>query len=298
MTSQRGREEGRSVCGRIVLADNLAVLRGLPDGCVHLAYADPPFNTGLERRLTRLRMRRSEAGDRIGFGGRRYRSEALETHRYADRFEDYLGFLRPRLAEMLRVLRPDGSLFLHVDWRESHRCRLLMEELLGPRHLRNEIVWAYDFGGRPRNRWPAKHDTILWYVKDPRRYTFRYDDIDRIPYMAPRLVGPAKAARGKTPTDVWWHTIVPTSGRERTGYPTQKPLGVLRRIVAVHSNPGDLVLDGFAGSGTTGEAAARLGRDFLLIDNNPQAVRIMARRLAFARPAVEAPAKEFGSAGP
>lgn len=298
MSSRQGREEGRTGRGRIVLADNLVALRRLSDACVHLVYVDPPFNTGVERRHTRLRTRRCETGDRVGFGGRRYRSEPLETHRYADRFADYVGFLRPRLAEMLRVLRPDGSLFLHVDWRESHRCRLLMEDLLGPDHLRNEIVWAYDFGGRPRDRWPTKHDTILWYVKDPRCYTFRYDDIDRIPYMAPRLVGPAKAARGKTPTDVWWHTIVPTSGRERTGYPTQKPLGVLRRIVAVHSNPGDLVLDCFAGSGTTGEAAARLGRDFLLVDENPQAIRIMARRLAFAEPVVEAPAGTLESAEP
>jgi site-specific DNA-methyltransferase (adenine-specific) len=146
------------------------------------------------------------------------------------------------------------------------------------------LIWAYDYGARSQRSWPAKHDTILWYVSDPKSYTFNYEAMDRIPYMAPGLVGAAKAARGKTPTDVWWHTIVPTNGKERTGYPTQKPMGILNRILKVHTVPGDRVLDFFAGSGTTGEAALRLQRSCTLIDSNEEAMRVMARRLAFARP--------------
>ena len=271
---------------RIVLGDNLAVLPGLPDGIARLAYLDPPFNTGRERRHTQLRTRRDAQGDRTGFGGHRYRSEAVGTTAYRDAFDDYLGFLAPRLGEARRLLAADGSLFLHVDARESHYCKVLLDELFGRAAFMNEIVWAYDYGGRTRRRWPAKHDTILWYARDPRRYVFRYEDVDRIPYLAPGLAGPEKAARGKTPTDVWWMTIVSPTGREKTGYPTQKPLKLLERIVRVHSDPGDLVLDCFAGSGTTGEAAARLGRDYLLVDDNPEAVRVMARRLAWSAPEV------------
>jgi site-specific DNA-methyltransferase (adenine-specific) len=269
---------------RIVFGDNLAVLRALPDGLARLVYIDPPFNTGGERRQTRLRTTRDESGDRTGFGGRRYRSEVLGSSAYEDEFDDYLGFLAPRLAEARRLLAPDGSLFFHIDAREAHYCKVLLDELFGREAFINEIVWAYDYGGRSRSRWPAKHDTVFWYARDPRRYVFRYHDIDRVPYMAPGLVGPEKAARGKTPTDVWWLTIVSPTGREKTGYPTQKPLALLERIVRVHSDPGDLVLDFFAGSGTTGEAAARLGRDYLLVDDNPEAVRVMAKRLEWSGP--------------
>jgi site-specific DNA-methyltransferase (adenine-specific) len=269
---------------RIVYGDNLAVTRALPDGIARLVYLDPPFNTGRERRHTRLRTRRDEAGDRTGFGGRRYRSETIGTSAYRDAFDDYLGFLAPRLGEARRLLAPDGSLFLHIDAREAHYCKVLLDELFGRAAFINEIVWAYDYGGRSRSRWPAKHDTIFWYARDPRRYVFRYDDIDRIPYLAPSLVSPEKAARGKTPTDVWWITIVSPTGREKTGYPTQKPLALLERIVRVHSDPGDLVVDFFAGSGTTGEAAARLGRGYLLVDDNPEAIRVMAQRLAPSSP--------------
>ena len=266
---------------RVILADNLRALAGLPDGCAALVYIDPPFNTGRTQSRTTIRTIRDErGGDRVGFQGRRYRTVKLGSTAYADAFDDYLEFLEPRLREAKRVLRPDGSFFLHVDYREAHYCKVFLDGLFGRASFLNEIIWAYDYGARSKSRWPAKHDTILWYAKDPKRYTFNYDAVDRIPYMAPGLVGPEKAARGKTPTDVWWHTIVSPNGREKTGYATQKPLGVVERIVRVHTNPGDLVLDFFAGSGTLGEAAARLGRDFILIDDNPEAVRVMAKRLA------------------
>jgi site-specific DNA-methyltransferase (adenine-specific) len=270
--------------GRIVLGDNLDVLRALPDGLARLIYVDPPFNTGRDQRRTRLRTARDPSGDRVGFKGERYRTEVLGSSAWRDSFDDYLGFLAPRLDEARRVLAADGSFFLHIDPREAHYCKVLLDELFGRASFVNEIVWAYDYGGRPKTRWPAKHDTILWYAREPKRYVFRYDEIDRVPYMAPSLVGPEKAARGKTPTDVWWNTIVSPTGREKTGYPTQKPLRILERIVRVHSEPGDLVLDFFAGSGTTGEAAARLGRGYLLVDSNPEAVRVMARRLSWDDP--------------
>ncbi len=268
----------------IVQGENLDVLRALPDGCVALCYVDPPFNTGRTQRLRRLRTRRDTDGDRTGFAGKRYRSEVVSVSQFADSFADLPGYLEPRLREARRVLRPDGSLFVHLDPRESHYVKILLDQIFGRDSFQNEIVWAYDYGARTKTRWPAKHDTILWYARDPSHYVFGYEAMDRLPYAAPGLVGPEKAARGKTPTDVWWQTIVPTNGRERTGYATQKPLAILTRIVAVHSRPGDLVLDFFAGSGTTGEAAARAGRDFLLVDSNPEAVRVMRKRLAFAAP--------------
>jgi len=268
----------------VILGDNLEVLPGLVDESIALIYTDPPFNTGRAQRLTRLRTRRDDDGDRVGFGGRRYSTVSLGTMGFVDVFDDYLEFLAPRLEHAHRLLKADGSLFLHVDQREVHYCKILLDALFGRENLINEIIWAYDYGGRSKTRWPRKHDTILWYAKDPRRYTFHYDQIDRIPYLAPGLVTAEKARRGKTPTDVWWQTIVPTNSRERTGYPTQKPLALAQRIVNVHSDPGDTVLDFFAGSGTLGEAAARSGRDFILIDSNPEAVRVMAQRLAFAAP--------------
>ena len=270
---------------RIILADNMDVLPGIPDGSVNLIYIDPPFNTGKVQERTRIKTVRDEkGGDRVGFKGRKYRTEKLGTKAFADAFDDFLEFLEPRLREAHRILAADGSFFLHIDFREAHYCKVLLDGIFGRECFQNEIIWAYDYGARSKKRWSAKHDSILWYTKDPKRYTFNYDEIDRVPYMAPGLVGKEKAARGKTPTDVWWHTIVPTKSTERTGYPTQKPLGILTRIVNVHTKQGDLVLDFFAGSGTLGEAAAKLGRDFILIDNNPDAAQIMARRLAFAGP--------------
>jgi len=268
--------------GTIRLADNLEVLRALPDGAIDLIYLDPPFNTGTTQQSTRLRTVQDPAGDRTGFQGRRYRTEALGTTRFADLFDDYLGFLEPRLIEARRVLARHGSLYFHIDYREAHTCRLLLDRIFGRDAFLNEIIWAYDYGGRPRDRWPAKHDTILFYARQAGAHWFDRDAIERIPYMAPGLVGPEKAARGKLPTDTWWHTIVPTNGAERTGYPTQKPLGILRRIVQASCPVGGLVADFFAGSGTTGAAALELGRRFLLVDSSPAALAVMARRFAGA----------------
>jgi site-specific DNA-methyltransferase (adenine-specific) len=267
---------------RILHGDNLEALRRMESGSVALMYVDPPFNTG--RRQTRQRMKtvQDAAGDRVGFGGRRYRTEPLderESGGYADQFDDFPGFLRPRMEEAYRVLAPTGSLFFHIDYREVHYCKVMLDEVFGRECFQNEIIWAYDYGARATKRWPAKHDNILWYTRDPERYTFHLNESDRIPYMAPGLVGAEKAARGKTPTDVWWHTIVSPTGKEKTGYATQKPLGVLERIVRVHSNPGDMVLDFFAGSGTAGEAASRNGRAFCMVDESAEAVKVMEKRL-------------------
>lgn len=269
---------------QIVLADNLEYLRGVSDGVADLVYIDPPFNTGRRQERRRLRTVRDDEGDRTGFGGRRYRTQELGRTGYADDFEDFQAFLRPRLEEAHRILAPTGSFFLHIDCREVHYCKVALDEVFGRASFINELIWAYDYGARSKRKWPAKHDNILWYAKDPNDYTFHYDEMDRIPYMAPGLVGKEKAARGKTPTDVWWHTIVSPTAKEKTGYATQKPLGVLERIIKVHSNPGDLVVDFFAGSGTTGEAAAKHDRRFLLIDSSPEAVRVMTERLARFEP--------------
>ncbi|MCI0874928.1 MAG: site-specific DNA-methyltransferase [Chloroflexi bacterium] len=263
----------------IILADNLEYLSSVPDNSVILVYIDPPFNTGGQQSITRVKTVRDEDGDRTGFGGNRYRTERQGSSSYFDAFDDYIGFLTPRIEEARRVLTQNGSLFLHVDQHESHYCKVLLDKVFGRKSFINEIIWSYDYGGRSRKKWPTKHDTIFWYAVDPDDYTFNADAIDRIPYMAPGLVGKEKAARGKIPTDVWWQTIVPTNSKERTGYPTQKPLAILERIVKVHSNPGDLVLDFFAGSGTTGIAAARNDRRFVLVDSNPEAVQVAAKRL-------------------
>jgi site-specific DNA-methyltransferase (adenine-specific) len=270
--------------GAIVLGDNLEALPRLPGGCARLIYIDPPFNTGAEQKRSRLQTVADKDGDRTGFAGRRYRTTAQPSASYGDSFDDFLGFLMPRVKASLRCLAPDGSFFLHLDYREIHYAKVAMDGLLGRDRFMNEIIWAYDYGARQKNRWPTKHDTILWYAMDPGRHVFNYDEMDRIPYMAPGLVTREKAERGKTPTDVWWHTIVPTNGAEKTGYPTQKPLGILNRIVRVHSQPGDIVLDFFAGSGTTGESAGANGRRFLMVDNNAAAVQIMAARLARFQP--------------
>jgi site-specific DNA-methyltransferase (adenine-specific) len=266
------------VTGTIHFADNLSVLQGLPAESVDLIYIDPPFNTGRVRRRTQLKTARSESGDRTGFLGRRYQTTVVGTRSFGDLFDDYLAFLEPRLVEARRVLAPDGCMYFHVDCREVHYCKILLDAIFGRECFLNEIIWAYDYGGRPKDRWPAKHDNILLYAKDPSNHVFNRDAIERIPYMAPGLVGPEKAARGKLPTDTWWHTIVPTRGAEKTGYPTQKPLGILRRVIQASSRPDATVLDFFAGSGTTGVAALEFGRSFILVDDSPQAMEVMARR--------------------
>ena len=265
----------------IVHGENLNVLEGLPDEAFSLVYLDPPFNTGRDqvRRTTRSVPAAAGEGDRVGFAGRSYETIMGSLLRYEDSFADYLGFLEPRLMHARRVLATHGTLYVHLDYREVHYVKVLLDALFGRRCFLNEIIWAYDFGGRTAKRWPAKHDTILVYVKDPTAYHFNSADVDREPYMAPGLVGPVKAARGKLPTDVWWHTIVSPTGKEKTGYPTQKPAGVLRRIVTASSRPGDWVLDFFAGSGTTGAVSEQLGRKFVCVDSNPEAVDVMRRRL-------------------
>jgi len=266
--------------GVVHQSDNLALLERIPNASVDLIYIDPPFNTGkTQRKLTRKTVR-DDDGDRTGFGGKRYRTEQLAQSAYEDRYDDYLAFLEPRLRQAHRVLAPTGSFYFHIDYREAHACKLLLDVIFGRASFLNEIIWAYDYGGRPRDRWPAKHDTIFFYAKEPGRHVWNADAIDRIPYMAPGLVGPEKAARGKLPTDTWWHTIVSPTGKEKLGYPTQKPLPILRRIVTASSPRGGLVLDFFAGSGTTGAAALAEGRRFVLVDDHDEAIAIMRKRFA------------------
>jgi site-specific DNA-methyltransferase (adenine-specific) len=264
---------------QILLGDNLELLTRFGDGEFQLIYIDPPFNTGKSQVRNTLATVADADGGRVGFGGRRYRSQLLESSSYRDEFDDYLGFLEPRLREARRLLADSGTLYVHLDYREAHYVKLLLDEIFGRECFLNELIWAYDYGARSRRRWPAKHDTILVYVKDAEVYHFDSEAVDREPYMAPGLVTPEKRERGKLPTSVWWHTIVPTNGREKTGYPTQKPEGVLRRIVQASSRPGDRVLDFFAGSGTLGAVAKQLGRGYVLIDSNPEAVAVMKRRL-------------------
>ncbi|TDN91430.1 site-specific DNA-methyltransferase (adenine-specific) [Microbacterium sp. BK668] len=272
--------------------DNLEIVRRFGDGSFTMVYLDPPFNTGrvqqrsVETAHTRKALGPTDQGAtdaaavvRRGFHGREYERLRGDLRAYDDRFDDYWGFLEPRLAEAWRVLASDGTLYLHLDYREAHYAKVLLDALFGRDRFLNEIIWAYDYGAKTRRRWPTKHDTILVYVKDPERYWFDSGAVDREPYMAPGLVTPEKAARGKLPTDVWWHTIVPTTGREKTGYPTQKPEGILRRIIQASTRPGDRVLDFFAGSGTTGAVASALGRDAVLVDDNPDAVAIMRARI-------------------
>ena len=285
----------------IVHGENLGVLASLPDESFSVVYADPPFNTGRTRvhRTTRSLPVPAGQGDRVGFSGRSYETVVGPSRRYEDSFPDYLAFLRPRLLQARRLLTPDGTLYLHLDYREVHYAKVLLDTIFGRECFLNEIIWAYDFGGRSARRWPTKHDTILVYVKDPRRYHFDSAEVDREPYMAPGLVGPEKAARGKLPTDVWWHTIVSPTGREKTGYPTQKPVGLVRRMLAASSRPGDWVLDFCAGSGTTGAAAQLLGRRFVCVDSNPEAIDVMRERFptAAVHRLARAPGEGSGGAG-
>jgi site-specific DNA-methyltransferase (adenine-specific) len=263
----------------VVQAPCESVLPKLPDESFQLIYIDPPFNTGKVQERRTLRTERADDGDRIGFQGRSYRTSELARRAYLDVFDDYLAFIGPKLEEARRLLRTDGTLYFHIDYREAHYCKILLDDIFGRDCFLNEVIWAYDYGGRGKDRWPQKHDTILVYVKDVGAHFFNQDQIERVPYMAPGLVTAEKRARGKLPTDVWWHTIVATNGREKTGYPNQKPEGVLRRILQASTAPGGRVLDFFAGSGTTGAVARKLGRRFVLVDQNPDAVAVMRHRL-------------------
>jgi len=268
---------------RIYFGDNLPILQTLPSGSVDLIYIDPPFNTGKTQDRTQIRTVRSDEGDRVGFKGNRYQTIKVGAKSFADMFDDYLAFLEPRLREAHRLLADHGTLYFHIDYREVHYCKILLDAIFGRECYLNEVIWAYDYGARTTKKWPPKHDSILVYVKDPEKYIFNVDEIERIPYMAPGLVGPEKAARGKLPTDTWWHTIVSPTGKEKTGYPTQKPLGIIRRIIQGSSKPGQLVMDFFAGSGTVGAACLELDRRFILMDNNIQALEVMARRFRQAK---------------
>jgi len=280
----------------LVAGDNLAGLAGLPEGTFDLIYMDPPFNTGRARAHKTFAVTRDDRAGRVGFGGRRYRSTLLQTLSYHDQFADYMAFLEPRLCRARELLAAHGTLYFHIDFREAHYCKLLLDEVFGRDAFLNELIWAYDYGAKPRRRWPAKHDTILVYVRTPGAHHFDADAVEREPYMAPGLVSAEKAARGKRPTDVWFHTIVPTNGSERTGYPTQKPEGVLRRIVTASSRPGSWCLDPFAGSGTLGAVCEQLGRRFVLIDSSSVAVEIMKSRLG--KEAAHAPPSRAAHARP
>jgi site-specific DNA-methyltransferase (adenine-specific) len=275
----------------LIFGDNSTVLEALPEATFDLIYLDPPFNTGRTQSRRTLEVVTDEDGDRVGFGGKRYSSRLLQTLSYDDAFADYLGFLEPRVRRARDLLAPHGTLYFHIDYREAHYCKLLLDEVFGRDAFLNELIWTYDYGAKPRRRWPAKHDTILVYVRTPGAHHFDADAVEREPYMAPGLVSAEKAARGKRPTDVWFHTIVPTNSREKTGYPTQKPEGVLRRIVAASSRPGGWCLDPFAGSGTLGAVCQGLGRRFVLADSNPVAIDVMRERLAPASPGPEQAAR-------
>lgn len=263
---------------RIYFGDNLEILKGMADESIPLIYIDPPFNSKKVQSRTQLKTIKDLNGDRIGFMGTSYKTEELGTKKYSDSFDDYEGFIRPRLEEAYRILAPNGSLYFHIDYREVHYCKIWLDQIFGRECFMNEIIWAYDYGAKSKSKWPAKHDNILFYVKDPKNYIFNVEDIDREPYMAPGLVGPEKVAKGKLPTDTWWWTIVGTNSKERNGYPTQKPLGIVNRIIRASSNPGDVVMDFFAGSGTVGESCIKLGRKFILIDKNEEALEIMSKR--------------------
>lgn len=262
----------------VFLADNLTVLAKIPDASVQVVYIDPPFNTGKIQKRESIRTVRSESGSRIGFKGSSYDTIRESATSYNDSFEDYWGFLAPRLEEAHRILSDSGTLYLHLDYREVHYAKVFLDGIFGREAFLNEIIWAYDYGARSKKKWPAKHDNILVYAKSP-NYFFNSEGVDREPYMAPGLVTPEKAEKGKLPTDVWWHTIVSPTGKEKTGYATQKPEGILRRIISASSRPGDLVVDFFAGSGTTGAVAKKLERRFLLVDENPEAFQVMRKRL-------------------
>ncbi|HMN96995.1 MAG TPA: site-specific DNA-methyltransferase [Phycisphaerales bacterium] len=238
--------------GVILHAESLVGLAHLRPESVDLAYIDPPFNTGSDRR------------------GR--------AARFADRFEsaaEYVAFIRARVAALHALLRPEGSLLLHCDWRHSHHLRLLLDELFGPERFVNHLIWAYGLGGSGPRSFARKHDDILFYAKGA-DYWF---EAPRIPATSRRMQG-----RSKKATDVLQVPSINNAAAERTGYPTQKPLALLRMLVGACCPPDGLVVDCFCGSGTALVAAVELGRRAVGIDCDETAVAIARRRLALAEP--------------
>ena len=248
---------------RLVLADNLAFLRTLPDECIDLIYADPPFATGRRRRT-----RRGTAT----FGDHRPRDLA-----------EYLGWLNARLFEMRRVLAPTGTLYVHLDWHVVHYVKVELDKLFGGEdHFRNEIVWHYNSGPRRRSDFGRRHDLILRYTKsadcffDPDAVRQPYSPDINIPACKRHYYHP----QGKVMDDVWRIPIIAQNDKaERLGYPTQKPEALLDIIVRASSNEGQLVADFFCGSGTALAVAAKRGRRWLGCDANPDAIAIAADRL-------------------
>jgi len=237
--------------------DNLKILSSFEDESFSLIYSDPPYGCGKS-----FKSRNGSFDDKLTG-------------------QAFLDWLKPRIEESKRLLTKTGSFFIHMDYHEIHYVKVLCDKVFGRESFMNEIIWQYDFGARQKTKWSTKHDNILWYAKDAKNYVFNLEQVDLIPKLAPGL--PVSKNR-KNPdkkllTDVWWNTIVPTNGKERTGYPTQKPLAIVERIVKVHSNAGDNLLDPFAGSGTLGEAAAKHERKVTLIDSNIEAIEVMKRRL-------------------
>ena len=251
-------------------AEAIHFLESIPDESVDLIYTDPPFGTGDKQQLNR-----------------KSKGVIVSKLSYDDKFEDYVDFLSRHLVHMRRILKQSGTMYLHLDWRWVHYAKVECDKIFGVRNFLNHVVWSYNFGGRGRDRWPQKHDDILVYTKSCGDHLFNWDEIDRIPYAAPELqfVGRSKEeaekriATGQVPTDVWSMSIVGTASRERVGYPSQKPLKLVKRVIRASSPHRGLVVDPFAGSGTTAVAALESGRDFLVCDRSEEAINVMKDRL-------------------
>ena len=268
---------------RLILGDNLPLMAALLpeyEDRINLIYADPPFFTN----------RKYSA--RIGRGeDSRKPDEWQLTEGYRDywpNLDAYLDFLYQRLALMYKLLAPNGTLYLHLDWHADSYARLLLDEFFGAENMLNEIIWAYHGPSPIRRAFNRKHDTILVYAKG-KDYTFNADAV-REPYNpnTVKTFGASPKAgfgkvpdleRGKVPEDWWYFPVVARLHNERTGYPTQKPQALLERIIKASSNPGDLVADFFCGSGTTPLMAANLGRRFIATDATFRALHTTRSRL-------------------
>jgi DNA modification methylase len=272
---------------RLILGDNLAIMSALLpeyEGRINLIYADPPFFTN---RKYPARIGRGEDSRKPN------KWRLIEGyHDHWDDLDAYLDFLYQRLAVMYRLLAPNGTLYLHLDWHADSYARLLLDELFGPEHLLNEIIWAYHGPSPIRRAFNRKHDTILAYVKSG-DYTFNVDAV-REPYnknTVKTFKSSPKAGfgkvpdleRGKVPEDWWYFPVVARLHNERTGYPTQKPVGLLERIVLASSNSGDIVADFFCGSGTTPFVAAKHERRFIACDEAFHALHTTRARLTDAQ---------------